>query len=119
MCDTFAATRNRAERGKKCPTCGHALSRHNSLGYCRHQSRRDGYCICGDWRAERLAAAQAAARASGETATRCNDCGVKVEGFDNYVIYDPGLGRAVRDYCRRCYGKVNFGTVAKAGEHRG
>ena len=43
--------------GKKCDGpggCGHALSRHNTLGYCRHWSKRDGHCICGDWRAEHM-----------------------------------------------------------------
>lgn len=47
---------DRSLAGKKCDGpggCGHALSRHNSLGYCRHTSKRDGDCICGDWRAER------------------------------------------------------------------
>lgn len=46
-----------ALNGKKCEGkggCGHALSRHNTLGYCRHWSKRDGHCICGDWRAERV-----------------------------------------------------------------
>jgi hypothetical protein len=33
--------------GLKCDECGHAMSRHNELNYCRHRSQRDGDCCCG------------------------------------------------------------------------
>lgn len=40
-----------ALNGRKCDGpggCGHALSMHNSLGYCRSHSTRDGHCVCGE-----------------------------------------------------------------------
>jgi hypothetical protein len=40
-----------ARRSEKCsdPSCGHALSMHNDLGYCRPRSTpdRSGECLCG------------------------------------------------------------------------
>ena len=31
---------------ERCSECGHALSMHNSLGYCRSKSKADGECTC-------------------------------------------------------------------------
>lgn len=42
---------NPSLNGQKCDGpggCGHALSHHNTLGYCRQESKRDGHCLCGE-----------------------------------------------------------------------
>lgn len=31
---------------ERCGVCGHALSMHNDLGYCRARSRSKGECPC-------------------------------------------------------------------------
>jgi hypothetical protein len=30
----------------RCDICRHSLDRHNSLGYCRAESKRGGQCVC-------------------------------------------------------------------------
>lgn len=44
--------RRKATRAvERCPECGHALSRHNELGYCSVTSPTKGDCMCGSTRA--------------------------------------------------------------------
>lgn len=43
-------TRRPAGEVERCPECGHALSRHNELGYCSVTSRTKGDCMCGSVR---------------------------------------------------------------------
>jgi DNA-directed RNA polymerase subunit RPC12/RpoP len=40
--------------------------------------------------------------------SRCIRCGAKVGTWDDYTLYEPTLGRAVRGYCSRCGRRHNI-----------